>query len=140
MDKSSLNEQSVALPKNGETVAMQHHIKLTCDDMTTISRSKLDHLKDLADDDRMNEPEWSVDRIFGSIAGGAFFTSAGGFLCYPQLPDYGKFLCLIGLVGGFFLSIYCFYREYTESEKRKNHRDKLVKKIDQIISSIEYKN
>lgn len=136
MDKSSLNEQSVALPKHGETVAMQHHIKLTCDDMITTSRSKLEHLKDLADDDRMKEPDWSIDRIFGSIAGSTFFASAGGALGYSQLPGYGQTLCLIGLIGGGVLSVYCFFREYFENKAQRTHREKLVQKIDQILRSI----
>ncbi len=139
MGNPSFSDQSksVSLVKHGETVATQHNFKLNCEPMTTISLSKLEHLKDLADDDRMNESAWSTDRIFGSISGSAFFTSASGVLCYPQLPVYGKVLCLIGLIGGSILSICCFYRENVENKKRKKQRVKIVDKIDQIIESID---
>lgn len=98
-----------------------------------ISNSKLEHLKELADNDRMKEPDWSMDRIFGSIAGITFFTSAGAALGYSQLPGYGQALCLIGLIGGCVFSVYCLLREYFKNKVRRTHREQLVQEIDQIL-------
>ena len=48
------------------------------DDRATISRSKLEHLKDMSEDERLNEPSLSIESFLSVISQGLFFTSLGG--------------------------------------------------------------
>lgn len=138
MDNPS--EQSVFLPKPGETVAMQQNVKLAVDEITTISRSGLEHLKDLADDDRMKEAGWGIDRIITFIAEALILTPFGLFLCSSQLLESEKLLCKILFLVGIILYAIFMWREHAERKKRETHRARLKNRIDQIISSIEHKN
>lgn len=140
MSNPSPNIQSVSLPKQGETVAMQQNVKLSVDEVTTISRSKLEHLKDLADDDRMKESGWGIDRIITLIAEMLVLTPFGLLLSSSQLSEAENFLCKSLLGIGLLLCVIFMLRERAERSKREAHRERLKKRISQIIDSIEPKN
>lgn len=100
------------------------------------TRSKLEHLRDIAEDPRMSEKTWNTDRIFGSVAGGVFFTALGGLLNISQLPDYGKVGCVCGLLFGLFISLYCFVKEHDSYEQKGNLKNKITSKVQEIMNQM----
>ena len=99
------------------------------EDMTNVSRSKLEHLLELAQDKRANDSPWSINRIFASVSGGLFFTALGGLLAFFQLNEFGRFICIIGVTICPLFSLYCFVQEYQEHNEIGDYRDKVCKKI-----------
>lgn len=119
----------------GSKGTVEDQVHVLHEDRAGISRSKLEHLKDLAEDDRMEEST-GIHNIISNITLGIFFTSLGVAFAFNSLSQMGKYLCLIGLLVGLFGSIYSLYNHYTETEKRKKHRRKIVDQINKIISQM----
>lgn len=122
--------------KLGTMGTIEDKLYIAPDDKTTVSRSKLEHLKDLADDERILE-NYGIDNIASLVSQGLFFTSLGGALTFEQLSQTSKYLCISGLTVGFILGIYSGYKIYSSFKQRKSFREKLGVKINEIIRQME---
>ncbi|EEZ95965.1 hypothetical protein [Legionella longbeachae] len=124
------------LIKPGSMGTVEDKLFIAPDDKTTVSRSKLDHLKDMANDDRIQE-NFGIDNIASVLSQGIFFTSLGGVLTFESLSQICKYLCVAGLAVGFLLGSYSWYKIYNGFNKRKSLQEKLVGKINEIIKQME---
>lgn len=120
----------------GSTGTIQDNLYCAPDDKTTVSRSKLEHLKDMADDDRIEE-KFGLDNIVSIISQGIFFTSLGGTFSFSSLPLYGQILCGGGIVLGLFLGTYSWIKIASDRKNRERFRKKLAEKIDEIIKQMD---
>jgi hypothetical protein len=102
-------------------------------------RSKLDHLADMAKDDRMQYSIWNLERIFGVAAQGFFFTSLGAIFTYDSLSDNFKTFAIVGLLVGGFFGFYCLFKEFKEAKEREKFKTKIVTKLDELIAQMNSK-
>lgn len=107
------------------------------DDQVTVSRSKLEHLLDMANDDRMQYSTWNFERVFGTIAQGLLFTSLGAILNYESLPEYGKMISIFGIMTGLLFGGYIVAKEIYEADKRKKYRSKIVTKLNELVEEMD---
>jgi len=107
------------------------------DDLAMVSRAKLNHLQDMADDDRMDEPYISFDGAFGALSTGLFFTGLSWLINFKDLSEFWKALCVVAIAIGAGFTIYCFGRNFFEIRKRKKYRGKISKKIKEIIGEMD---
>lgn len=120
----------------GSLGTVNDKIYIAPDDKTTVSRSKLEHLKDMADDNRMQEESW-LNKIISIAAQGLFFTSLGSMYAFDTLSENGKRASIASLSVGGVLTLYNWWINYTDSTKRKKHRSKLVEKLHVIITQMD---
>lgn len=122
--------------KPGSLGTVEDKLFIAPDDKTTVSRSKLEHIKDMAGDERMQEID-GLDNKISVLSQGLFFTSLGSILSFDALSSYGKYLSVAGLSVGFVLGLYCWHKISSESKKRTTYRSKLVEKINEIIKQMD---
>ncbi len=143
MDKNnSLILKEIDLPQQGndaKPISVPTPLFVVEDDMTSVSRSKLDHLIDMAQDDRLDSKGWTAERVFGSLSQNIFFVCVGAALNYNTLPDYGKIMTIVGIFSGLLCGGYYLFKEFEEERKRKQFRSKMVSKLNEIVQQMNSK-
>jgi len=121
----------------GQFPTVEDDIHLIEDDKASVSRSKLVHLMELAEDDRMLKTFWNLDGAFFTFSLGLFFTSLGGCISYDTLSINMKIAVAAGLVSGATIALYCGIKKAREFKKRNKFKGKLANKIREIIQQMD---
>ena len=108
------------------------------EDSTIISRSKLHLLKEIAENNDLVEPYFTLDRAVGTIASGLFFTGLSWAIEWSSFSDVKQVLCVVFLIGGLILAIYSFYKDYDGTNKRRKFKKKVSDHIDEIIEDMDH--
>ena len=110
------------------------------DDRATISRSKLEHLKDLSEDERLSESPFNIDNFLAVISQGVFFASLGACFSFSNLSRLSQVFCLSGIISGGILSCYFQVKIYKSSKSRNMFRTKLTTHISNILEKLDQKS
>lgn len=121
--------------KTGSQGTVQDILHIPPDEKITISRSKLDHLMDIANDDRVQEST-PISSVTSTISQGVFFTSLGAYFNFDLLHQTAKYFCIAGLSAGFFIAIFSWYNNHQTQKINREFRKKLATKISEIINQM----
>ena len=133
--KTNSNKPHISSDTGDITIPSPIHILE--EDMATISRSKLESLKGIAQDDRMKESVWNMDRVLGTLGEGLLCAAIGARLTVSSTDIESLQNCKFGITIGLILFFYGHAREYFELSKKIRFRTGLAGKIEEIIKQMD---
>lgn len=126
----------MSLLKVSDSGSVQDNVFVLREDRATVSRSKLEHLKELTEDTRMHEPFWDADKTFSAIGLGILFTCIGTLPSYDDMVPFWKALIVLGIIASILFIFYCGVRQYRDYIDREDYRKRLTTKISDIITQM----
>ncbi|MDP1835640.1 MAG: hypothetical protein Q8K75_06880 [Chlamydiales bacterium] len=126
--------QDLARPKHGDTIGVEHEVKLTCDYITTVSDSKLAHIRDLAEGAQQEDSLWGPEKAVRDAAILIIGVCGQNLYSFSQLTDFVAALSLCAFVASMVALICCYIKEHRSYKRRVSRGIKLMAIIDEIIS------